>query len=603
MATITGTSGNDTITPTTVSAGVTGGPVTSGDDLINGGAGNDTIDGGSGNDTLRGGDGNDLIISTSGADTIDGGAGDDTIRLNWNTGAATKIQGGAGSDTLAVDSYTYLSNFTASTGSIETVSALVAGNAFTIYGTTTGADTLDFRGAKVIGAMTVSGYDGNDILYGSDFGETLNGDNGDDLIDGGGGNDTLDGGWGADTLRGGAGNDLIISASGSDTIDGGAGDDTIRLNWNTDAATKIQGGAGNDTLAVDSYTYLSNFTASTGSIETVSARVAGNAFTIYGTHTGVDTLDFRGATVIGAMTVSGYEGNDILYGSDFGETLNGDDGADLIDAGGGNDTLDGGWGADTLRGGAGNDLIISASGADTIDGGAGDDTIRLNWNTDAATKIQGGAGNDTLAVDIYTYLSNFTASTGSIETISARVAGNAFTINGASGADTLDFRGATAIGAMTVSGADGNDILYGSNSGETLKGDGGDDLIDGSGGNDTLYGGYGADTLRGGAGNDIFAYNNANEGGDHISDFASGDLLQLSSSAFSGLTAGMNLGTAGRFVSNTTGNATSVLSQLIYNTGTGQLFWDANGTGAGGSQLLATFDNKAALSASSFTVV
>lgn len=56
MATIRGTSGNDTIAPLPlgVSVGVIGGIPSDEADSINGGAGDDFIDGGGGNDTLIG---------------------------------------------------------------------------------------------------------------------------------------------------------------------------------------------------------------------------------------------------------------------------------------------------------------------------------------------------------------------------------------------------------------------------------------------------------------------------------------------------------------------------------------------------------------------
>lgn len=67
MAFITGTAGNDTVTPTSISGGVSGFPTVGDDyittsdgaDLVDGGNGNDTIDGWIGDDTLIGGEGND----------------------------------------------------------------------------------------------------------------------------------------------------------------------------------------------------------------------------------------------------------------------------------------------------------------------------------------------------------------------------------------------------------------------------------------------------------------------------------------------------------------------------------------------------------------
>ena len=107
MANIIGTIGNDIINATSVSSGVTGGPATSGDDTINGGAGNDTISAGGGTDVITGGTGDDIINGQTGTDTAVytlGSWRDYTITLNGN-GTYTVTGNGAaaaeGSDTLS----------------------------------------------------------------------------------------------------------------------------------------------------------------------------------------------------------------------------------------------------------------------------------------------------------------------------------------------------------------------------------------------------------------------------------------------------------------------------------------------------------------------
>ena len=90
MATIKGTSGNDTITPESVSPGVTGGIPSDAADTIYGYAGNDTIDGGGGNDWIDAG---------SGADTVRGGNGDDTIYLTTDFAS---VSGGGGYDRVYI---------------------------------------------------------------------------------------------------------------------------------------------------------------------------------------------------------------------------------------------------------------------------------------------------------------------------------------------------------------------------------------------------------------------------------------------------------------------------------------------------------------------
>ncbi len=74
-------------------------------------------------------------------------------------------------------------------------------------------------------AFDVSGaHDGNDTLLGGAGNDILFGSGGSDTLDGGKGNDILLGGTGNDTLMGGQGNDILIGGSGGDTFVWKAGD-------------------------------------------------------------------------------------------------------------------------------------------------------------------------------------------------------------------------------------------------------------------------------------------------------------------------------------------------------------------------------------------
>ncbi|MBN6793888.1 type I secretion C-terminal target domain-containing protein, partial [Pseudomonas fulva] len=66
------------------------------------------------------------------------------------------------------------------------------------------------------------------------------------------------------------------------------------------------------------------------------------------------------------------DGNDILSGGNGNDILFGQGGNDILDGGKGNDILLGGSGNDTLIGGPGNDILIGGSGADTFVWKAGD---------------------------------------------------------------------------------------------------------------------------------------------------------------------------------------------------------------------------------------
>ncbi len=103
-------------------------------------------------------------------------------------------------------------------------------------------------------------------------------------------------------------------------------------------------------------------------------------------------------------TVSGGDGDDVLFGSDRADVLLGGSGFDLLDGGAGDDTLFGGPQNDIVKGGAGNDVLHGDSGletargsdlgADRLDGGDGFDLL---WVGDGLDVLRGGAGFDFFA--------------------------------------------------------------------------------------------------------------------------------------------------------------------------------------------------------------
>lgn len=105
MATFTGSSYADTITPDVVSALVAREPSTkpsSASDRIEGLGANDILDGGGGVDRISGGDGGDTITSTAAGGTVHGDAGNDQITIThetaWKTVAAEPDYFADGSD-------------------------------------------------------------------------------------------------------------------------------------------------------------------------------------------------------------------------------------------------------------------------------------------------------------------------------------------------------------------------------------------------------------------------------------------------------------------------------------------------------------------------
>ena len=148
--------------------------------------------------------------------------------------------------------------------------------------------------------------------------------------------------------------------------------------------------------------------------------------------------------------------------------------------------------------------------------------------------------------------------------------------------------------------------IYGSNqstTGDTLIGDTGVNTLVGYAGNDLLDGGAGNDTLNGGAGNDSFRFDtllNAATNVDNVSDFLSGtDIMQLENAIFTGLVNGTLDPNA--FVNGT--SATLAQAQVLYNQATGNLSFDADGTGGGSATQFAHVTNGLALSATDFFVI
>ena len=180
------------------------------------------------------------------------------------------------------------------------------------------------------------------------------------------------------------------------------------------------------------------------------------------------------------------------------------------------------------------------------------------------------------------------------DAIAAREVGND-RLNGGDGSDRLN--GSVGndqlygdVGNDNLYGGDGNDQLYGGPGNDTLNGENGNDRLSGGTGNDQLNGGTGNDQLYGDAGNDtltggagvdnfVFATAPASNNIDTVTDFiAVDDTIRLENAVFLGLTAGGLPGVA--FQANTTGLAQDSADRIIYETDTGRLFFDRDGTGA-----------------------
>jgi Ca2+-binding RTX toxin-like protein len=216
-----------------------------------------------------------------------------------------------------------------------------------------------------------------------------------------------------------------------------------------------------------------------------------------------------------------------------------------------------------------------------------------------------------------------------------------------------DLAGATAetvftlnVGAASVNnGSDGNDLLKGDAVNNSLFGLGGNDNLYGYGGDDFLDGGNGIDRTKyrysafavavrlatgavsGGdaegdsllaienvfgsafddhlAGNDVFVFDtvlSATTNRDTITDFVAGeDRMLLSRAVFTALAEESVLSTK-LFAVNGAGSAMDDNDYILYNTSSGALLYDADGSGEGAAVQFAALTNKPEISANDFLV-
>jgi serralysin len=93
---------------------------------------------------------------------------------------------------------------------------------------------------------------------------------------------------------------------------------------------------------------------------------------------------------------------------------------------------------------------------------------------------------------------------------------------------------------------------------------------------------------------------------DRLSDFATAsDKLHLDDAAFTAIGAMGNFAAGdARFKANSSGTATDTNDRVIFNTSTGQLYYDADGSGTGAAlQLIATVQSGATVAATDIVVV
>jgi Ca2+-binding RTX toxin-like protein len=540
------------------------------DDLL-GGAGNDTLQGLGGNDTLNGDAGNDSLEGGAGNDSLIGGTGDDT--LLGGTGR-DRLEGGAGNDWFFVDDANDVVVEAADDGTADRVLVSVS------YTLGEGVHVEDLRTTNNSGLDQIDLMIGNSLsqrIVGNAVNNALYGEGGNDVLFGLDGHDLLNGGAGADTLYGGAGSENLRGDAGADRMIGGLGDDVYFVDDVADRIIEREGEGDSDSVIVEGLA----------------------SFTLLSSHS-IEGLFAANSDLTAAIN---------LTGNALDQTIGGNNGVNILRGLDGNDSLIGLGGNDTLFGGDGNDRLNGGTGSDRLVGGRGDDTYIIDAQTDVINETA-GQGTDRVLVD---GLSSFTLSSwheiealaafNSAGTAAMTLVGNSIsqTITGNAGENIL--RGLD--GNDVLVGLDGNDELFGGNGTDVLEGGNGSDRLTGGTGNDNILGGIGADTIFGGTGADTFVFDTAIGGTeiDRIADFTAGeDVISLLFGIFSGIDRGQLAQAA--FEINQSGLATQTSTRIVYESDTGRLVYDADGSGDAAGVHFATLNrNIDAISAADFLIV
>jgi parallel beta-helix repeat protein len=565
-----------------------------------------------------------IWIGTSGNDLMDG------------TEEGEELQGLAGNDTYIVNHSTDVVTEKANEGTDDHVLSSIT------YTLTSNVEHLTLTGVRATNG------------YGNELNNRLVGNAESNTLKAAGGHDTLDGGLGADILEGGDGNDTYYVDNAGDIVTekhntGLGGSDVIyssvdyalpsevekivliggaiRAWGNADSgnnlignhldnlldglagADRMEGGLGNDSYVVDNAGDL-----------TIEAPGQGED-TIY-TSIGL-TLS---STIEHIVAIGGDAIN--LTGNELNNRVIGNAAANVLKGAAGHDTLDGGASADWLEGGEGDDTYYIDNPGDVVveNANGGYDTVYSSFDNALLENIERliltgnsiWARGNTLSGNVL--IGNAAANTldgmGGADYMEGGLGNDTYIVDNW-GDQVIEGRGGgidrifSSVGytlspeveQLFGTGADAIELV-GNALNNTITGNSGKNVLRGGSGHDTLSGGLGNDRLVGSTGKDVFVFDtkpNRYTNLDVITGFnVKDDTIKLENAIFKKL--GTKTGKLKDAFFKIGSVAQDSNDYILYDSKSGYIRYDADGSGKGASIALAKLAPKLKITTSDFFV-
>lgn len=341
-------------------------------------------------------------------------------------------------------------------------------------------------------------------------------------------------------LFGYGGDDTLVGGAGDDYLDGGEGTDTYLLRAGSGA--DVISDAGPSVLVFDESVPSWSISFSLGSLLLHYGDGESVRFTAFDADDPHSTpvferLEFADGTTYGyadflenSFQHYGSDEDDVLAGTGIRDAIFGEGGDDTLNGRGGNDDLYGGEGDDTLWGGAGDaDLMSGGEGADTYLYAVGDGRDEIyEWSetqdgTDRVVLLGFEFADVAVTRDLWNYY--LVMAGGDRLTLGDMLVDPTAVVEQVELADgTVWSPQDLEARVVLLAATEGEDILWGTSSADSILG---------LGGFDTLYGNAGDDFLAGGEGEDTY-YFVAGDGADAIDNLdtdGSPDYLVLAGAA------------------------------------------------------------------------